>query len=387
MNDFLSLFSTNPDARKKRRVVKLKKILSKKNKEKRYRAAKELISIGEKEGVDFFISIIVVKGGHYGEYNAHEEVGLLGESGEIAVNPLLNMLYNPREYVRVAAVTALGNIKDRRAIPSFINYLRDEGMGKVPVDGGYTSHAIKDALLKFGESALSPLMDVLKNDRVVRGVRNGTNYSSDLNYTLREIAVEIIGELRHKNAVDILINYLDDHYSNGTSTILLRGCYSIYPVAIKAAEALGKIGDIKAVDSLIEHFDNSSNYMRKEIVIALSQIGDIKGVPIYLKGIRSFEDDVRKYSLEALRNIDGNVNHGFNFRTLELISGLYSSGVNECLESIVELGELRDPRSVESLSDAYKVWSHLANAREKIKEALKKIGTAESLKILKELEK
>jgi HEAT repeat protein len=67
-----------------------------------------------------------------------------------------------------------------------------------------------------------------------------------------------------------------------------------------AADALGRLGDERAVGPLITAMDDPDPRVRKKVAWALGQIGDMRGQRPLLAAIRNDEDeDVREIAEEA----------------------------------------------------------------------------------------
>jgi hypothetical protein len=93
------------------------------------------------------------------------------------------------------------------------------------------------------KDAVGPKIEDLKNEDI----------------RVRNAAAKALGNIGDLRAVDSLIGALSD-----------KAAF----VRCAAAEALGKIGDQRAVDSLIEATKDEDNLVRKSAVTALGQIGD-----------------------------------------------------------------------------------------------------------------
>jgi HEAT repeat protein len=70
-----------------------------------------------------------------------------------------------------------------------------------------------------------------------------------------------------------------------------------------AAEALGKIGDPRAVDSLIATLSDSYDLARRSAAEALGKIGDPRAVDSLIAALSNSDDGVRRNAAEALGKI------------------------------------------------------------------------------------
>jgi HEAT repeat protein len=177
-----------------------------------------------------------------------------------------------------------------------------------------------EALGKIGEPAMEPLIKALRDRRVV----------------VRRNAAEALGEIGDARAVDPLVKVLGDRNSDVRTT---------------AAKALGKIGDERAVEPLIKALsDDYDDWgVRERAARALGKIGDERAVEPLIRALLPDKRDGANYS-SAQHEEDG---------VRRAAAGA--------------LGEIGDERAVEPLitalwDDAWNVISWHA------KEALKKLG-------------
>jgi len=165
----------------------------------------------------------------------------LGKIGAPAVEPLIAVLQDDEVSVRYAAAMALGDIGDPRAVEPLITALRDEE--------GNVRWQTELSLGKIGVPAIRPLIAALRGEdwRVVQMVAG---------------ALGRIGDI----AVEPLI-------------VVLRSRSEDSQVRQGAAIALGKIGDPRAVKSLLATLQDKGDNVRYEAVRALGQIGDPRALP------------------------------------------------------------------------------------------------------------
>ena len=113
-----------------------------------------------------------------------------------------------------------------------------------------------------------------------------------------------------------------------------------------AANALGKIGDERAIEPLIKVLGDSNEFVRGAATGALGEIGDVRAV---LPLIQALEDDgwgVAKAAAEALGNIG-------DTRAVEpLIKALKDDDSNVSSASAEALGKIGDPRALDPLITA-----------------------------------
>ncbi len=161
------------------------------------------------------------------------------------------------EKMKEAATAALGRIKDRRAIDSLINTLRDRNFIRL---------SAIDALVKIGDPAVVPLINTLQN------------FKSDL----REDAAEVPGKIGDKRAVFPLANCLKE------KNIKLR---------IKSAQALGMIQDDISLPNLLDALADHNFNVRQTVIMALGNLGNKKAL---LSLFHSLNDQNSKVRLSAI---------------------------------------------------------------------------------------
>lgn len=260
-----------------------------------------------------------------------------GESGD-EIEKLLNALKSENAYIRIAAMMALGERKEKSAIEPITGILiRDYPISQncaALVLGEIGDEAAVDALLKQikdsdseqvrsncalalgkigDESSLSYLIDRLRDSKA--GVRSS--------------AALVLGKMKEETAVDSLIQMLETGKSSGgtaldslnadpnvrKSVILALGriggdqatqaLISIInsreernDVKIATASALGEIRDSRALETLKMAVDdkNVDNRVKKEIYLALGKTKnqEVVGILLGKLGDREFRATVRE---------------------------------------------------------------------------------------------
>ncbi len=210
----------------------------------------------------------------------------LGELGDArAVDPLIAALKDAE--VRKAAAEALGKIGDVRALKPLLATLRDsdldvreavvEALDQIGYKPGKYENAAWywiakkewDQCVALGAPALKPLLAVLKD--------------SDLD--VRKAAAYALGKIGDARAVESLVVALKD--------VELREA---------ASEALGKIGDARAVEQLIAALKDKNEWVRKAAAKALGQIG-APAVEQLIAVLKDKSEWVRKVAAEVLWQI------------------------------------------------------------------------------------
>lgn len=224
-----------------------------------------------------------------------EAVVDLGRSGRPAVPLLLRALGDKDWRVRKTAVEALVGLGGTEVTAGLVQRLSAED------NAGARNSAI-EALVLLGAASVQPLLPLL-------GTRDAD---------VRKFAVDILGDIRDANAVPLLIEQLRDTDENvrvATAEALgkirdrravdaLTGCLAAYDqgwLDYAAAEALGEIGDERALAPLLAALNRSS--LREPVLEALGKIGNVNTLLPLLGGIADPLRIVREVSVVALNSI------------------------------------------------------------------------------------
>jgi len=205
--------------------------------------------------------------------------------GKAAVPYLVKLLKDENEEVRNFVCVMLGDIGNREAVGHLVMILKDNDVN--------VSHSAAEALGKIGDrAALFPLIELLKGDFWVQ-------YS----------AIAAIGEMRDYRAVPHLLDLLDNE--------LLAGA---------AADALGKIGDPRALHPLGRIFPSLDDEVAGHVARAM--------LDIYLAANEAlnYKNSLTEYHQpEHLRSVLGHEG------VVKLLSLLKTSCENHVLEAVVML--------------------------------------------------
>lgn len=257
--------------------------------------------------------------------------------GNVSVEPLITCMkdLNVDRYARCGAAFALGELHDERAVAPLIACLEDP-------DVQVLKCAI-DALGSLGDPrAVVPLITCLKDrDRDVR--------SRAANALVKLIKTG-------KNSVEPLIACLNDQDIN-----------------VYAINALGKIGDRSAVDSLIVCLKNQDQNVRLSAVNALGEIGNTRAVAPLLACLKDQDINVRSSAFRALCVL------GDKASLVSLIAFLINSGGPEEGFNVGALANFGKP-AVEPLIAFLK--SQDSFVRSEAAKALGKLGDARAVKPL-----
>ncbi|KXK16749.1 MAG: HEAT repeat-containing PBS lyase [Chloroflexi bacterium OLB15] len=112
----------------------------------------------------------------------------------------------------------------------------------------------------------------------------------DVSKEKRRTAVMKLGMMGGDEAVRSLITIV----RNKNEDLIVRG---------RAALMLGKLGDDRAVDPLIEALNSPGYQARVNAAQSLGKLGDPRAIPPLVKVVRTETDTVRDTALEALKRL------------------------------------------------------------------------------------
>ena len=309
--------------------------------------AEALGTIGDERAVEPLIQALKDK-----EYDARRDSAeALGKIGEPAVEPLIRALKDTCGGVRWGAAKVLGEIGDARAIEPLVQAMKDE-------EYDVQRYAV-EALVKVGDKrAIEPLTQALK-DNVQKNVAEALEEMSwqpkdDTEKVYYLIAKNEWDELVKlgKTAVEPLIQTLKDN----------KDC----EFREKAAEALGEIGDARAVEPLILALKDEEGYGQGYAAEALGKVGDARAVEPLIQYLKDEEGDGRGIAAGALGGIG-------DARAVEPLIQALKDGNHWLRGDVAEaLGEIGDARAVEPLILALKDENECN--RWNVAKALDKIG-------------
>ncbi|UCD54652.1 MAG: HEAT repeat domain-containing protein, partial [Candidatus Omnitrophota bacterium] len=280
-------------------------------------------AIGDVRAVEPLIDLLKDKG----ETVRHEAASALGQIGDVrAVKPLIEALKDEDENLREHSAEALGKIGDVRAVEVLIPALEDIGVG-VRRASAYALEALKwepqsqtqqiryliaknswPKLIEIGSPAVEYLIEALEL----------CNYKFN---TFGQRVINTLGAIGDVRAVEPLIEFLKDEnvarrHEAASALGKIGDVRAVKPLieALKdkysdvrrySAEALGKIGDVRAVEPLIEALKDKDKYVRRYSAEALGKIGDVRAIEPLIEALQDEDEDVCTYSAEALVNIGG----------------------------------------------------------------------------------
>jgi HEAT repeat protein len=226
----------------------------------------------------------------------------LGNIGDVrALQPLVqSLIMDPDDDVRWKSARALGKLGDPAGVHALIEALKD---GSWTVRG-HAAHALG----RIGdETAFDALAEVLNDD----------------DWHVRKYAATAIGKTGGERAIPLLLKVLNDNDADVSWKAIVAleniGESSVEPlidifkngdwhIRGRAAEALGKIGDERAVQPLIHALEGKrkndrNKYIRGKAAEALGLIGDEKAVQPLIKALEDKNIYVRLRAEDGLERI------------------------------------------------------------------------------------
>ncbi|MCE7748142.1 MAG: HEAT repeat domain-containing protein [Candidatus Heimdallarchaeota archaeon] len=180
-----------------------------------------------------------------------------------AVEPLIKALEDEEWYVQRDAARALGELGDSQAIVPLISALK--------CGDGHIKGATEEALKKFGiEKILEPLFRALKDE----------------NSYLRKSVIGFLGiTLKDSRAVEPLIQAMEDEDTN---------------VRVSVVETLRKFGKEEIWGALIHALKDENDFLRMNAIGLLGSLEDSRAVEPLIQAFEDGDYEIRKSVVEAL---------------------------------------------------------------------------------------
>jgi HEAT repeat protein len=276
---------------------------------------------------------------------------------KIDPKPLIEAIKSDYPEVKIFAAKELIKLKDPSVVDVLIQAISD------------TSEEVRiEAIQALGEigdeRAVEPLIDAMDDESLV--VREKTAKSlgklgkheagdalisslinnSDLSIVCATI--EALGQIGDTRAVDPLLVFLTHKEPNireCTAAALgkLRDSRAVDSLVVAlndeqervrwyAADSLGKIGNPICIDSLIKLLSDTSARVRESAVTALGQIGNQQAIESLIKALQDSDKRVVEQAAESLVNIKN-----MNFDTMDIVStSFYTNKDYKRAEAILE---------------------------------------------------
>src|ERR1700752_3139024 len=268
----------------------------------------------------------------------YRAVEKLGNAGNVkAVMTLVSLLQDSDYAIRNQAAEALGKIGDMRAVEPLIVALQHSDCSMRETSAR--------ALGKIGDArAIEPLLAMLQ----------------DSNYYMREQAAEALGALSYQptdETQQAILFVAKKRWWKAIElgpvaikplVVALKGCDTYVRqssdkyVRREAAEALGKIGDPRAVESLIAALGRSDSEVQSKAAEALGKIGDARAIEPLIVALQVHDYEVAREAEMALTEFA-------EAATEPLITALNDASFDARHKAVRLLGQIGDARAVEPL--------------------------------------
>jgi len=206
---------------------------------------------------------------------------------ESAVEPLLELLKD--DHSKVSGIKALGDIGGESVVLPIINMLNDK-------DGEVRSTAV---------NALGQIKDKRAVEELIKALETDT----DVN--VRRLSAIALGDIKAEKAVPVLIKKLNDQFMN-VSTSAADALVKIGEPSVKAlievidnklaSDALRKIGE-PAIDEFINALNHENEDVRAIAAVSLGKLKSTKAIKPLVKALRyNFKYKIADKELEGLKN-------------------------------------------------------------------------------------
>lgn len=226
--------------------------------------------------------------------NKDESIQILAK--EILVDLLITSLKDKNWGVRFQAARELGKIKDPRAVSPLIKAFLIEN------ENWDVQKAAVGALMSINDAeAFEPMITALKNKD--KFIRRG--------------AARVLGALQDRRALAYLTLALEDEWEVAESAAWALGQFKDTSVVIQlieglklmwseaAADALGEIGDPRAVEPLIDVIKTRTWTDKDHAKLALIKIKSITAINPLIALLDNEDEDVKMFTAETLTGITG----------------------------------------------------------------------------------
>jgi HEAT repeat protein len=216
-------------------------------------------------------------------------INVLGVLGDLrAVEPLLALLSDENNDVRKASIVALGDLGDKRAVEPLIELL--------PKEKRNIASTVVEALGRLGDlRAVEPLIAVLSN-------------KDALIYIPTAKALGALGDARAVDALyaklsgdsgGFFAEALEKLGEQGFLALLKALEHENHRVRRVAAESLGRLGNVRAVDSLAVALRDEDKQVYYSAAVALAKLGEA-GLNALVLALRDENSRVQITALETL---------------------------------------------------------------------------------------
>ena len=262
----------------------------------------------------------------YRAITALEQLASSGAAEGTDIVPALQLaLRNNSAQVRMHAAKLLGRIQTETTVPDLVRLLSDQN--------SYVKDTAIDALNRIGDPATAPLLEVLETKARNLIPDEDTGFTTDYQYiasayidelwmkkyriATQAAAIQTLGLLKSEEAVQPLIKGLANEELQAqvlAALVEMRGVAvplmldtlknGTDETRIRIADALGQIGDRRAIEPLIEALNNDPHKEVKALAAtALGNMRTRRAVPALTEAL-TYDDTTATNAATALGKID-----------------------------------------------------------------------------------
>jgi HEAT repeat protein len=212
---------------------------------------------------------------------------------EKLIKTLIAVLKNGDEPARGYSVIALGELRDTAAVEPLIERLSSDTDPDVRAE----------AALSLGKIlSTSPSSPPYKGEEKGKAVNAIVQSLKDEDAIVRINAAASLGMIKDSGSVDSLIEAVksEDFITYSVGDILAYNYQ--WDVQCKAIESLGEIGDERAVEPLISILNNGYDDDPSVIFNTLGKLGNDKSVQFLIEKLKDDEPHIRRMAVRALGN-------------------------------------------------------------------------------------
>jgi HEAT repeat protein len=260
------------------------------------------------------------------------------ERKPINLEVLLQQILSAQEpvTVRLEAATQLAEHTDPQAVHALLSIINHETEPRLLM------HVVSLLARKRIYSAVMPLIDLVLCTGRSGIEKEQPNFAqSDIGIRIRIAAVQALGRMGDERAIVPLMSVLGNQKEN-------------YRLRLSAAESLGRLGDAQALNPLINIMQDEqepSQYLKESAVKALGMLGDIRALDPLLemfeskKGIKNKFNFLKEQIIEAIGRLGSNENRAQS----ALLDALEDEAVTIRLSAVESLGEIGDETCIPAL--------------------------------------
>jgi HEAT repeat protein/beta-lactamase regulating signal transducer with metallopeptidase domain len=286
---------------------------------------------------------------------------------------LLATLADPVLEVRVAAVEALGGLKDTVAVRALIDVLKKDTEATVRRAAAWALGELEDP------RAIPALSDALRGDADVEVRRNAAQALGEIEDARATPALsEALRRDRDATVRRAIVEALSSIEDPSSATVLFPVLKDSDPdMRRAAAEALGSIENVNSVEELMPLVRDEVREVRRAAVYALGSIEDKRALPALARALGDSDVEVRRAAADAIGSLDE-----LHTAPPELIRALRDEDQEVRHNAVNALSNIDDPAGVAPLAALLKDPD--VEIRRAAAEALEDIEDANATRALRE---